>query len=115
MKALFTIQKEPSPVLEGMLCCIREVISHDAFAGAYSKGFKDFISVSLVKDPNQRPSAKEMLKHKWIKDAGKIKLLSELVDKFQKAKSKSAPEPTSDEELQKGRCEHAPLTIFICC
>ena len=63
MKVLFHIPKNPPPRLEGN----------------YSKEFKDFIAKCLVKDPDFRPSAKDMLKHKFIRNAGKVEALQELI------------------------------------
>ncbi|KAB5563211.1 kinase-like domain-containing protein [Coniochaeta sp. 2T2.1] len=63
MKVLFHIPKSPPPRLEGN----------------YSKEFKDFIAKCLVKDPDFRPSAKDMLKHKFIRNAGKVEALQELI------------------------------------
>ncbi|OIW29539.1 Pkinase-domain-containing protein [Coniochaeta ligniaria NRRL 30616] len=63
MKVLFHIPKSPPPRLEGN----------------YSKEFKDFIAKCLVKDPDYRPSAKDMLKHKFIRNAGKVEALQELI------------------------------------
>lgn len=63
MKVLFHIPKTPPPRLEGN----------------YSKDFKDFIGKCLVKDPDFRPSAKDMLKHKFIRNAGKVEALQELI------------------------------------
>jgi serine/threonine-protein kinase 24/25/MST4 len=65
MKALFQIPKNPPPRLEGN----------------YSKDFKDFVSKCLVKDPEFRPSAKEMLKHRFIRYAGKVEALQELIER----------------------------------
>lgn len=63
MKVLFHIPKNPPPRLEGN----------------YTKDFKDFIAKCLVKDPDFRPSAKDMLKHKFIRNAGKVEALQELI------------------------------------
>lgn len=64
MKVLFLIPKAPAPRLEG---------------NGYSKDFKDFIANCLIKDPDRRPSAKELLKHRFIKNAGKTEALQELI------------------------------------
>ena len=37
--------------------------------GNQSKNIKDFVAVCLNDDPNSRPSADELLKHKFIKTA----------------------------------------------
>lgn len=63
MKVLFHIPKTNPPRLEGH----------------YSKEFKDFIAKCLVKDPEHRPTAKELLKHKFVRSAGKVEALQELI------------------------------------
>ncbi|PLB52115.1 Pkinase-domain-containing protein [Aspergillus steynii IBT 23096] len=68
MKVLFLIPKEPAPRLEG---------------DQYSNTFKDFISQCLTKDPDRRPSAKELLRHKFIRNAGKTEALQELIQRKQ--------------------------------
>ncbi|KAF9886772.1 hypothetical protein FE257_011149 [Aspergillus nanangensis] len=68
MKVLFLIPKEPAPRLEG----------HQ-----YSNAFKDFISQCLTKDPDHRPTAKELLRHKFIRNAGKTEALQELIHRKQ--------------------------------
>jgi serine/threonine-protein kinase 24/25/MST4 len=68
MKVLFAIPKQPAPRLEG---------------SNYSKAFKDFVAKCLVKDCDLRPSAKELLKHKFIQSAGKVEALQELIERKQ--------------------------------
>lgn len=65
MKVLFHIPKNPPPRLEG----------------PFGKSFKDFISQCLQKDPDHRPSAKTLLRHKFILGAGKVEALQELVER----------------------------------
>lgn len=65
MKVLFHIPKNSPPRLEGN----------------FSKYFKDFVARCLNKEPEQRPTAKELLRHKFISGAGKVEALQELVER----------------------------------
>eukprot|EP01117_Protostelium_nocturnum_P014113 TRINITY_DN532_c0_g1_i1.p1 TRINITY_DN532_c0_g1~~TRINITY_DN532_c0_g1_i1.p1 ORF type:complete len:472 (+),score=229.00 TRINITY_DN532_c0_g1_i1:174-1589(+) len=65
MRVLFLIPKNPSPQLEG----------------DFSKTFKEFITLCLNKDPEQRPTAKELLKHKFVKTSKKTSTLTELIER----------------------------------
>ncbi|KAL9621438.1 MAG: hypothetical protein Q9160_004081 [Pyrenula sp. 1 TL-2023] len=64
MKVLFMIPKAAAPRLEG---------------NNYSKTFKDFVAKCLIKDPDLRPTARELLRHPFIKAAGSTESLQELV------------------------------------
>ncbi|KAG0039722.1 putative protein serine/threonine kinase [Podila clonocystis] len=64
MKVLFLIPKNAPPVLEGN----------------YSKAFKDFIAACLQRDPTLRPSAKDLQKHRFIRQAKKSSYLTELIE-----------------------------------
>lgn len=66
MKVLFIIPKEKPPRLEG---------------NQYSRELKDFVSLCLNKEPERRPTAKALLKHSFIRRAGKTEMLQELVQK----------------------------------
>lgn len=68
MKVLFLIPKAPAPRLEG---------------NEYSNNMKDFIAQCLIKDPDRRPPAKELLRHKFIRSAGKTEALQELIQRKQ--------------------------------
>ncbi|KAI1813972.1 Pkinase-domain-containing protein [Poronia punctata] len=87
MKALFHIPKSPSPRLEGN----------------FSREFKDFITLCLMKDPDRRPTAKELLRHRFIKSSGKIEALQELIERkrtYDATKSKKRSRPFYQETLQ---------------
>ena len=64
MKALFLIPKASAPRLEG---------------NAFSRDMKDFVASCLVKDPDRRPTASELLQHRFVKYAGGIEKLQEIV------------------------------------
>ncbi|KZT66027.1 Pkinase-domain-containing protein [Daedalea quercina L-15889] len=67
MRVLFLIPKAKPPVLEG----------------AFSATFKDFVAQCLTKDANSRPSAKDLLQHRFIKGARKTSYLTELIERYQ--------------------------------
>jgi serine/threonine-protein kinase 24/25/MST4 len=46
--------------------------------GNFSKDFKEFVALCLVKDPQQRCGISELLKTKFIKNAKKTKFIAEL-------------------------------------
>ena len=68
MKVLFLIPKNPPPVLQG----------------DYSKAFKDFVDLCLKRSPQERPTAKELLKHPFIRRAKKTTYLTELIERFER-------------------------------
>jgi serine/threonine-protein kinase 24/25/MST4 len=67
MKVLFQIPKSPPPKLEGH----------------FSKEFKDFVAQCLQKDSDRRPTARELLKHKFIRNAGRVEQLCGLIRRLQ--------------------------------
>ena len=68
MKVLFLIPKAPAPRLEG---------------SSHSRDFRDFVAACLVKDPDRRPTAKELLQHRFIRSAGRVEGLQELIQRGQ--------------------------------
>ncbi|KAL8728639.1 MAG: hypothetical protein Q9166_005254 [cf. Caloplaca sp. 2 TL-2023] len=68
MKILFLIPKAPPPRLED---------------SRYSRDFRDFVAACLVKDSHRRPTAKELLQHRFIRGAAKVEALQELVQRRQ--------------------------------
>ncbi|KAI1805430.1 Pkinase-domain-containing protein [Daldinia bambusicola] len=87
MKALFHIPKNPPPRLEGN----------------FSKDFKDFVSQCLMKDPDRRPSARDLLKHRFVRSSGKVEALQELIErrrKYDATKTKKKSRSFYQETLQ---------------
>ncbi|VZI07940.1 unnamed protein product, partial [Fusarium fujikuroi] len=68
MKVLFLIPKNPPPRLEGN----------------FTKAFKDFIELCLQRDPKDRPTAKDMLRHPFIRRAKRTTYLTELIERHQR-------------------------------
>jgi len=87
MRVLFLIPKNPPPEL----------------SSTFSKPFRDFVAECLQKDSDKRPSATELLKHKFIQKAKKNSLLVELVQNREKWSATQNPivEQTEDDEKDK--------------
>lgn len=68
MKVLFLIPKNPPPRLEGN----------------FSAAFKDFVSKCLCRDPKERPNAKDLLKHPFLRKAKKPAYLTELIERHER-------------------------------
>jgi len=68
MKVLFIIPKQAPPILEGH----------------FSPLFKDFVALCLRKDPKERPTAKELLRHPFVRKAGKPVFLTELIERHER-------------------------------
>ncbi|RYP13035.1 hypothetical protein DL767_010908 [Monosporascus sp. MG133] len=71
MKVLFLIPKNPPPRLEGN----------------FTKAFKDFVELCLQRDPKDRPTTKDLLKHPFIRRAKKTTYLTELVERYSRWRS----------------------------
>jgi len=68
MRVLFLIPKNLPPTLDG----------------EFSKPFKEFVGACLKKDPEERLTSKELLKHKFFKGRGKTTYLVELIERRKK-------------------------------
>lgn len=77
MRVLFLIPKAKPPVLEG----------------PFSAVFKDFVSQCLTKDPKARPTANELLQHRFIRGAKKTSYLTELIERYQDYRSRMPAKP----------------------
>ncbi|KAF9057578.1 STE/STE20/YSK protein kinase [Panaeolus papilionaceus] len=75
MRVLFLIPKAKPPTLEG----------------PFSPAFKDFVTQCLTKDPKLRPTANELLQHRFIRSAKKTSYLTELIERYQDYRSRSPP------------------------
>jgi serine/threonine-protein kinase 24/25/MST4 len=73
MRVLFLIPKAKPPVLEG----------------AFTPAFKEFVSLCLTKDPAARPTANELLQHRFIRGAKKTSYLTELIERYQDYRARS--------------------------
>ncbi|XP_043652733.1 serine/threonine-protein kinase 25 [Drosophila teissieri] len=82
MRVLFLIPKNNPPQL----------------TGNYTKSFKDFVEACLNKDPENRPTAKELLKYPFIKKAKKNAYLIDLIDRFKKWKLSKGDESETESE-----------------
>ncbi|XP_017473832.1 PREDICTED: germinal center kinase 1 [Rhagoletis zephyria] len=82
MRVLFLIPKNNPPQL----------------TGNYTKSFKDFVEACLNKDPENRPTAKELLKYPFIKKAKKNSYLIDLIDRYKKWKLQKGDESETESE-----------------
>ncbi|XP_005111481.1 serine/threonine-protein kinase 24 [Aplysia californica] len=86
MRVLFLIPKNNPPQL----------------TGNFSRPFKEFVELCLNKDPTNRPPAKELLKHPFIRRAKKTAYLSELIDRYKRWKSEKGPDSDSEDSEESG-------------
>ena len=81
MKVLFLIPKNPPPTLQG----------------DFSKAFKDFVDLCLKRSPHERPTAKELLKHPFVRRAKKTTYLTELIERHERWQAVHGDQNSDDE------------------
>lgn len=81
MKVLFLIPKNPPPTLQG----------------DFSKAFKDFVDLCLRRSPQERPTAKELLKHPFVRRAKKTTYLTELIERHERWQAVHGDQDSDDE------------------
>jgi serine/threonine-protein kinase 24/25/MST4 len=82
MKVLFLIPKNPPPVLEGN----------------FSEKFKEFVNLCLQRDPRDRPTARELLKHPFVKRAKRTTYLTELIERHERWVMESGNTKVDDDD-----------------
>jgi serine/threonine-protein kinase 24/25/MST4 len=85
MRVLFLIPKNAPPTLEG----------------SFSAPYKDFVNKCLHKEPGERPTTKELLKHKLITKAKKTSMLQDLIETYRKWVDGGGHDSSSDDESDK--------------
>ncbi|CAO1628490.1 unnamed protein product [Sympodiomycopsis kandeliae] len=88
MKVLFLIPKNPPPQLDA----------------SFSKSFREFVSFCLQRDPAHRPTARELLRHRFIKNAKRTTTLIELIERLERWRAQGG-DRQEQEDLDRGRDE----------
>ncbi|BFZ06715.1 hypothetical protein BsWGS_09752 [Bradybaena similaris] len=97
MRVLFLIPKNNPPQL----------------TGNYSRAFKEFVELCLNKDPNNRPPAKELLKHPFIRRAKKTAYLTELIDRYKRWKQEKGQDSDSESDHSDGNSDDEEFDQWI--
>lgn len=84
MRVLFLIPKNAPPTLEGK---------------KHSQLFKEFVACCVAKEPEDRPTVKDLLKHKFIKGCTKkCSALVDMLDRYRKWKANGGEKDSSDSD-----------------
>lgn len=94
MRVLLKIQKSDPPKLDQ--------------PSKWSKEFNDFIAKALVKDPTQRPTADDLLKHPFVSDELESKPVRDLLLEY---KAEVVEEELVDDEADEHRTSQLPLDL----
>lgn len=90
MKVLFLIPKNAPPRLEGN----------------FTKAFKEFIELCLQRDPKERPTAKDLLRHPFIRRAKRTTYLTELIERHNRW---AATHKESEEDSYENSSKRSPV------
>ncbi|KAJ3481463.1 hypothetical protein NLI96_g7647 [Meripilus lineatus] len=83
-QVLFLIPKNPPPALEG----------------PFSKSFREFVAYCLQRDPRDRPTARDLLKHKFVRMAKKTNYLTELIERHERWRAEGGERVEEEERRQ---------------
>lgn len=95
MKVLFLIPKNTPPTLQGN----------------FSRAFKDFVDLCLKRLPHERPSAKELLKHPFVRKAKKTTYLTELIERYERWQAVHGDDNSEDDDDREGQESHDPSSV----
>ncbi|XP_045189184.2 serine/threonine-protein kinase 10-like isoform X2 [Mercenaria mercenaria] len=86
MRVLIKIQKAEPPTLDDKR--------------KWSLQFREFLKLCLMKDPEQRPTAEELLKHPFISNPPSKKVILDLISESKAEVVETVEDLTEDEEIQ---------------
>jgi serine/threonine-protein kinase 24/25/MST4 len=96
MRVLLLIPKADPPTLSGE---------------QWSPAFRDFVAQCLQMDAKKRPSAKELLHHRWIGSARKSASLTTLVERYERLRADRPGEPASYNTRRSKPAYSAPAVL----